>query len=341
MMPTEAAEPRGPEPTDVDWVEVLSTFWVSRRLIVKLTGTFTIISIIVSFVLPTYYRSSTTLLPETEKGKVSMLGGLSDLAALAGVNVGADATVAKLYPTIIESEAVLRNVIYTDYSTEKFSEPANLIKFWGISEDTREREYEIAIKRLREDLEVSMDNKTSVVTLAIEAREPQLSADILNKITNQLDEFIRTKKRTNASEQRKWVEGRLVEIRKDLEKSENILREFRERNRRITDSPKLLLEQGRLMREVDINSTIYLELKKQYELVKIEEIKNIPIINVMDSARPAARREHPKRTLIVVSSSIFSFLAVLGYVFVRLRYATRLIELSKGLWTGKPPQPRE
>ena len=39
------------------------------------------------------------------------------------------------------------------------------------------------------------------------------------------------------------------------------------------------------------------ELKKQYELVKIEEIKNIPIINVMDPATAAARKDKPKRAM--------------------------------------------
>ena len=66
---------------------------------------------------------------------------------------------------------------------------------------------------------------------------------------------------TNASEQRKWIEARLTEVKEDLEKSENRLKEFREKNRRIVDSPQfspkrcisgLLLEQERLIRDVQI-----------------------------------------------------------------------------------------
>lgn len=148
----------------------------------------------------------------------------------------------------------------------------------------------------------------------METREPQLSADIVNNITSELDKFIRTKRTTNASEQRKWIEGRLVEVKRDLEKSEGVLKEFRENNRRVIDSPQLLMEQDRLNREVQINSTLYIELKKQYELAKIEEIKNIPIINVMDPARPAARRESPKRFNIVLTFFSLSFLGSLLYV---------------------------
>ena len=78
-------------------------------------------------------------------------------------------------------------------------------------------------------------------------------------------------------------------MKQDLTKSENSLKEFREKNRQVL-SPNLLLEQERLIRDVQINSTIYTELRKQFELVKIEEVKNIPVINVMDPARAPGKK---------------------------------------------------
>jgi uncharacterized protein involved in exopolysaccharide biosynthesis len=158
------------------------------------------------------------------------------------------------------------------------------------------------------------------VSVAIETTEPQLSADIVNKVTSELDRFMRTKRATNASEQRKWIEGRLVEVKGDLEKSESMLKEFREKNRRVIDSPQLLLDQERLAREVQINSTLYIELKKQYELAKIEEIKNIPIINVMDAARPAVKKDRPRRANIVITFFLISACGSLLYVIARNRY---------------------
>lgn len=306
--------------TSIDWVEILSVLWSSRKTIAMITGGVTVLSVIISLLLPEYFRSSATLLPETEKGKLAGLGGLSDLAALAGVNVGGEGSLAKLYPTIIKSEAVLTNIIYTKYKTQEFEEPVNLIEYWEIEEKTPERSYEVALKSLGEALQVGLDNKTSVVTISIETREPQLSADIINGVTSELDKFIRTKRTIKASEQRKWIEDRLVEVKQDLQRSENALKEFREKNRRVLDSPQLLLEQERLIREVTINATLYTELKKQYEIVKIEEIKNIPIINVMDEARPAARKERPKRAIIVLTSLFLSLIGGLGYVLVAHRY---------------------
>jgi len=66
-----------------------------------------------------------------------------------------------------------------------------------------------------------------------------------------------------------------VEVKADLEKSENTLKEFREKSRRVSDSPQLLLEQGRLTRNVEILQTVFVELNKQLDLAKIDEIQGV------------------------------------------------------------------
>lgn len=116
-----------------------------------------------------------------------------------------------------------------------------------------------------------------------------------------------------------------------MEKSENALKDFRENNRRIADSPQLMLEQERFIRELQINSTLYAELKKQYELTKIEEIKDIPIVNIMDAGRPAATKELPKRTRIVAVSFFLSLLAGIGFVYLKYSYGEKLAAVQSFL----------
>ena len=109
---------------------------------------------------------------------------------------------------------------------------------------------------------------------------------------------------------------RLEEVKRDLTSSENRLKEFRERNRQVF-APQLLLEQERLLRDITINGTLYSELRKQYELAKIEEIKNIPVLNVMDQARPNAMKDKPKRSTIVLSTFFLSFFAAVGFILAK------------------------
>ena len=311
----------------IHWVDFLSLLWSSRRIIVMATVITTVGAVVVSLVLPKYYKSTATMLPESGYNKPAGLAGLSDLAALAGINVGAEGSLTKLYPTIINSEAVLKNVIYTKYGISE--KRIDLIEYWKIEEETPERSYEVALEKIRGELEISLDNKTMVVRISIETRDPDLSAAVLNKILQELDEFMRTKRKTSASEQREWIEQRLDEVKGDLEKSENALKEFREKNRRIADSPQLLLEQRRMMREAEINGALFEELKKQHEITKIEEIKNIPIISVMDAARSAAEKNKPRRAVIVLVTFFLSGIGSMFWVVLMNRYGQDVRKVSR------------
>ena len=329
-----------PEPASdhskFDYAGTVTVLWGSRKLIGIITASITAAVIIISFALSPYYRSTVVILPESNQSKFGGIGGLSDLASLAGVNVGGEVSPTKLYPTIVLSEAVLKNIIYRKYRTESFPDSANLIQIWGIDEEKPQLAYEKAVKELREELDVSLETKTSVLTISVLTKEPQLSADIVNALAHELDVFSRTKRTSNASEQRKWIEGRLQEVNADLAHSENTLKDFRENNRRVSDSPQLLLEQERLLREVQINSTIFTELKKQYEIAKIEEIKNIPIVNVMDAGRPAALKEKPKKGIIIVSSFFAALCAGIGFVYVRFKYGEKIALIKTFLGLKSP-----
>lgn len=304
----------------INYFELLSEFWKQRKFIALFTGSITLFTLIIVLLLPNNYTSTAVILPDVDKSRLGSLGGLTDIAAMAGVNVGGEGSFAKLYPTIIKSESVLKNVIYHKYKTNKFADSINLIQFWEIEMNTPEREYEIALNGLKGQLSVSSDIKLNVVTMSIETREPQLSADILNTIIVELNKFILTNRTSKASEQRKWIEKRLVDVKGDLESSENALKEFREKNRIVTGSPQLMLEQERFAREVQINTTLYVELKKQYEIARIEEIRDVPIINVMDYARPAAKKSSPKRAINTITALFISCFISILFVFINFRY---------------------
>jgi uncharacterized protein involved in exopolysaccharide biosynthesis len=312
-----------------DLEKFILLIWSKRKRELQVIAGATLLAVIISLLLPNYYKSSAVILPQTDEGGLAALASLSGLASAAGINVG-QVTIEELFPDIISSESVLKDVLYAKYATKKFAHPVDLITYWDIEGTDSAEIYELALKRLRKELDVSQDRKTDVVTVSILTKEPQLSADIVNNVTAGLDLFLRTKKKTNASEQREWIETRLAEVNADLAKSEDALKNFREENRQVGDSPALLLEQTRLMRNVDINTTLFTTLKQQYELARIEEVKNIPIVNIMDAARPAGKKDKPRRSIIVISVFLISIIGTLGCVYLMDRYdaeITRMVSL--------------
>ena len=268
---------------------MLATLWDERRLILGGSLLAAVAVLLVSLLFPRYYRSSATILPELDKNKFAGLAQLQGLANLAGLSAGTT-DLSRLYPAIATSDAVLRSVILQRYRTVAFTDSVDLIRYFALDEESDEKNMYEALKSVRNLLGVANDTKTNIVTLWVEMREPQLAADVLNAAIRQVDAFMRLKRTTSASEQARWIGDRLAQVEPELRQSEEALRDFREKNRRVSDSPDLLLRQERLIREVTIRSTIAVELKKQLELAKIEEIRNVPIVNVLDAGSPPFER---------------------------------------------------
>jgi uncharacterized protein involved in exopolysaccharide biosynthesis len=307
--------------------EILAALWHDRRLIVGGSLLAAVAVLLVSLLFPRYYRSTATILPELDKNKYAGMAQLQGLASLAGLSAGTT-DLSRLYPAIASSDAVLRSVILQRYRTAAFADSVDLIRYFALDEGSEEKNLDEALKGVRNLLGVSIDTKTSIVTLWVEMREPQLAADVLNAIIRQVDAFMRLKRTTSASEQARWIGERLTQVEPELKQAEEALKDFREKNRRVMDSPELLLRQERLIREVTIRSTIAVELKKQLELAKIEEIRNIPIVNVLDAGFAPVRKERPHYGI----NTILAFTAALLVLGVYVLRGRQFARQAQALW---------
>ena len=324
-----------PEAGQIRLSDVLPPVWRARKPILLVSGVAAILTLAVNFLLLTpYYRSTTTLLPETDKNKLGGLGQLAGLASLAGVNVGGSSDLARLYPAIITSETIVGQALRRKYHANQFADSVDLITYLDVDGDSENERLGKATKEMSGLISTSFDPKTNIVTVSLDLPEPQLSADVLNVMIAGLDQYMRLKRITNASEQLKWIEVRLDQVKKEMSAAEERLKDFREKNRRIADSPELILRQERLGRDVTVLSTVFVELTKQLEIAKIEEIRNIGIVNVLDPARPAIRKERPHR--LINTLIVFLLAAFLGGSFVALNAlrGTRIRELVARITSG-------
>jgi uncharacterized protein involved in exopolysaccharide biosynthesis len=309
-MPKQIAQ--SPEPNKShELLSLIPQIWAARRWIALFVLITTALVVVYSLMQSDQFTAETTILPELERNKLMGLAGISDLASAAGVSVG-ETPIARLYPLMVRSDRILHEVIFRKYATVSRSDSVTLIQYWKFDDRPEGEAYDLALKTLRDRMDLTFDSRLLTLILRVVMEEPRLAADVANQVTTQLDIYTRTKRRTSVTAQREFIEKRLAETQASLTASEDRLRSFREKNRRVLDSPMLLLEQARLEREFQINSTIFVELKKQVEIAKIEEIKNIPIINVLDIARVPILRSAPKRTATVIW--VFSLSLVIGIV---------------------------
>jgi uncharacterized protein involved in exopolysaccharide biosynthesis len=294
--------------------------WNLRRRLLIFNGVVLVLTILyLLFLAKPYYQSTITILPEYGS-KNTALGQLSGLAAIAGVKVG-EVAPTEIYQNLISSESVLNSVIYSKYNTKRYKDPVNLIQYYEIkadkslSKDLQKRKMFIeAIEGLKGFINTNVDRMTKILDMSVTMPESELSADVANNIGSSLDNYVRTKRKSYASEQRYYLEKRVMQIKDSLTSVENKLKDFREQNRMLSQSPMLLLEQGRLMRQVEILQTVYIEITKQLELAKIDEIKDTPIVNLKEAAQDPIKKAGPKRLTILIIVLFFSSILSSMYI---------------------------
>lgn len=97
--------PQFQEEQEIDLLELAQKVWAERKFILKVCGYAMIVGLVIAFSIPKEYTATATIAPEASDGKSG--GGLSSLAAMAGISMnvssGTDAIYPDLYPDIVSS----------------------------------------------------------------------------------------------------------------------------------------------------------------------------------------------------------------------------------------------
>lgn len=260
----------------------------------------TFINLIIS---PPIFTAWTTILPE-EDTNINQL----ELAAsqFTGMSLGSKTENFKLYESVITSRRVLYEILQSKFSLQNSEEESSLLDILEIEAESIEERLDKGQKILLSNINVSISKTTKITTVEVDSKDPKLSADIVLLIVSKLDNFFRNLRMDKASESKKFIESRVSETLVLLEINEENLKAFRELNKRIEKSAQLQLEQERLLREVRVQEEVYLTLKKELEITKIEEVKNLQMISILDKATPPINKSKPNRRKIMSISIFFA-----------------------------------
>lgn len=86
---------------------------------------------------------------------------------------------------------------------------------------------------------------------------------------------------------------------------------------KVGNMPQLGQEYLRLMREFKIQEAVLEMLTKQYEMVKINEVKDVSPFQVIQKAKAPDRKSKPARSMIVLRMSFFSGIALTALAFLK------------------------
>tara|TARA_B100000579_G_scaffold436622_1_gene463172 strand:+ start:1114 stop:2556 length:1443 start_codon:yes stop_codon:yes gene_type:complete len=269
---------------------------------------------------PKYVSSATILLPQQAGPN---MGGLAGIASQFGVNVPsgvqADLSSPLLLPDLLKSRTFAETILDKSFYTKKFGKklPLLAILTHGESKPQVGRDTLItrALNKLSAILEFDLDLTSSISVIKVYTEEPLFSKTLADVTLDELENLNRYYKSQTVNEKTNFILTRIQSVEEDLLSSETKLKEFNENNRQIS-SPSLQLELDRLTREVEVQKGIFLTLKQQYELAKIEEIQETSIIQILDKPQvPLGPSNINLLQTIIVSSFLGIALgALLGFL---------------------------
>lgn len=347
----------------------------SKRLIVMVALVCTLLATVTAYVLPVKYTSVASFLPPSIGGGNSMTSMVAgQLSALgAGDLLGGMKNSGDLYAGMLKSRSVADELIDREH----------LMGVYRVGKLSK------AEKLLASHTDLDVDERSTIVTISVTERSPELAQRLANDYLHALQETEGRLALTQAAQRAKFFADQLEKEKDALEDAEVELKKTEEESGLIAPSgqteteirtladtqaqiaarqvalaslrqsateenpdvvrlkseiedldgqlarlergngkgspvtipaskvPGLQLEYVRKDREVKYHETLFEILSRQYEAARLDEAKEAPELQVVDTASLPDTKSFPKRAYIILGGFAVGLLAGLSWLFIR------------------------
>lgn len=278
-------------------IAVASVLLRHPRLMVWIPLVFTALAILAARARGLEYTSQSQFEPRSSETGVSPFQGL---ASQFGINLSSltGGQGIEFYAKVLESRELLRKAVEKEYvfSGRALGEETGdtlrgtLIDLFNIRGEIHESRLFAAVRNLDRRVSVRSDLRAGLVVVSTTAPWPELAVQINRTLLQLLNDFNLETRQSQAGAERSFVEERLEENKAAYDEAESELLLFHQVNRRYVDSPELVLEEQQLQRRVTHQQQLYTTLQQLYERARIDEVRNTPIITVVEPPEANVQR---------------------------------------------------
>jgi uncharacterized protein involved in exopolysaccharide biosynthesis len=207
----------------IDLTDLFRALSRRGRLIFGITVASAVIALVVSLLLPDYYKAETRILPPNEKGgnlAAQLMGQAGGLIALAG-GAAPLKSQGELFVEIIKSRTVLDRIV------DRF-DLLNLYRF-GLLNFDKKRYRQDARKSLLELLTVREDRKSGIIILTVEDKDPKRAAEMANAFVEELKSLRGGLAISEAGQRRMFFEEQIQHTKVSLAHAEEEIKGFQQR----------------------------------------------------------------------------------------------------------------
>jgi uncharacterized protein involved in exopolysaccharide biosynthesis len=212
-----------------------------------------------------------------------------------------DAGSADYYVTLVQGPGFLGRVAEQTFE-HAADEPCSLVDHYEIPAGDPAIRAQRAAAILQGQVSISASRAVQgaprIITVQAVAQRPDLAAEIVQEILDQIDEHNASARDNRARRNREFVEKQTKKAKTEVEDASEALAKFEATNLR-AEAPRIRAERERLSRTARVMDEVYVTLSKQLELARVEEQESRPSIEVIQRPEPPLVRTSPRRTQAV------------------------------------------
>jgi uncharacterized protein involved in exopolysaccharide biosynthesis len=299
----------GAEPAQFTFATWVAGVVASWRLVLLGILVAVALAVLAVVLIPPVYTARASFVTTSTGSSLRLPGALARFggaAAQLGLGDAADASESPaFYSALIASRELRTRLLNSEFRNPRTADPddvAPLLSILRIRSDDPARRMELGLRALEQSVRAAHDDRTSIVSLSVNSEWPDLSAAVANRTLELVSEFNQQQRGSRAGARRAFLDERVAEARTELNMVEALQRAFLEQNRAWRASPALTLQEERLRRESMRAAEVYLTLQQQLEAARIEEVNDVPLITVIDSAVPPRKAAWPRLGLLTIST---------------------------------------
>ncbi|MEA3452374.1 MAG: Wzz/FepE/Etk N-terminal domain-containing protein [Bacteroidota bacterium] len=314
-----------------DTIDIFVYLWKKKKPILTVTILGAVISVVVSLLLPNYYKAETVLFPTTFLSPSTSVLNKTNTHKTDALLIGDEDDLEKII-----------QILNSDYITNRMIEKYNLISHYGFSPD----EEHLRAKLLKSFHSAVSYSKTQYqgIEISVQDIDPKIASDMANDIANLVDSVIFEMQKHRANDAYKVALKAYEEEYKYMKNLEDSLKFYRKKGvlyymyeverysqaygnaigaNTLTANAKKFFEQKFDTLKtygVDANSLlVYLEFVKEnvanlhLNLTQAKQNLDNPISHkyVISKAQTPDKKAFPKRSIIVIFSTFGAFVFII------------------------------
>jgi hypothetical protein len=229
------------------------------------------------------YVSAATFIPQ---GSDAGTSGIALAASQLGLRVPSTGSSwgPPIYVELLRSRALLESIaLDTITVSEEKGRRITVMELVRADAPTQAQRLDLAVRALSGFVTATEDKKIGAVRLTVTTKWPSVSLWLADRLLRGVNEFNLKTRKSQATAERQFVESRAGEAELALKSAEDRLQSHVQQNRVIANSPELVLQRDRLQREVQLRQQVFTSLLMNREEAKIREVRDTPVITVLQA----------------------------------------------------------